>query len=136
MKQNIIKSALLIEAAGFLITAASIWINEFLDLPHYLFGFEPIQVNLADTVFESVFVAGLGAIVMFLTWRLEKHIAQLEGLLPICSFCKKIRRPESDPEEQKSWLHLEQYIGERTGSRFSHGVCPECGRKHYGDYLK
>lgn len=136
MKSDVIKSAILIEAAGFLLAIVSIWVNEFFDLPHYLFGFEPIQVNLSDMIFETFFVMCFGAIAIFLTWRLERRVTQLEKILPICSFCKKIRAPESDPERQESWFVLEQYIGEKTGSQFSHGVCPECGRKHYGEYLK
>ena len=53
-------------------------------------------------------------------------IKSLESILPICSNCKKIRRPGSDPSEQGSWQEIEPYITENTSSRLSHGVCPEC----------
>jgi hypothetical protein len=53
-------------------------------------------------------------------------ITSLESILPICSNCKKIRKPDSDPSEQGSWQEIEPYITENTTSRLSHGVCPEC----------
>jgi hypothetical protein len=53
-------------------------------------------------------------------------IKSLESILPICSNCKKIRKPNSDPSEQGSWQEIEPYITEHTSSRMSHGVCPEC----------
>ncbi len=53
--------------------------------------------------------------------------------MPICSFCKKIRKPESDSDNQDSWVQIERYISERTSSEFSHGFCPECMDEHYGE---
>ena len=49
----------------------------------------------------------------------------LSGLLPICSFCKKIRNKEGD------WELLERYITARSESKFTHGLCPDCRDKHY-----
>lgn len=57
---------------------------------------------------------------------LQREIKQLEGLLPICSYCKRIR------EEDMTWLPIEKYITQRTDTLFSHGVCPDC----YEKYLK
>jgi len=48
------------------------------------------------------------------------QLRQLEELLPICSYCKKIR------DDQNYWQQMEGYINERTGSEFSHSVCPDC----------
>ncbi len=48
------------------------------------------------------------------------QIRQLEALLPICMYCKKIR------DEEETWQPLEGYIRAHTGSDFSHGMCPEC----------
>jgi phosphoserine phosphatase RsbU/P len=48
------------------------------------------------------------------------QVRQLEEMLPICSYCKKIR------DDHNYWQQLEGYISERTGSDFSHSVCPDC----------
>lgn len=64
------------------------------------------------------------------TRELKKEVQTLEGLLPICSFCKKIRN------EDGGWEQIEVYISERSPADFSHGVCPDCLHQHYGDVLK
>ncbi len=70
--------------------------------------------------------------------ELEKalsHIQNLEGILPICSNCKKIRLAETDPKKQNSWVPIETYISEKTEAQFSHGICPECMKKLYPDFM-
>ena len=48
------------------------------------------------------------------------QVKQLQGLLPICSYCKKIR------DEQNYWQRVDSYITEHADVRFSHGICPDC----------
>lgn len=48
------------------------------------------------------------------------EVRKLESFLPICGYCKKIR------DDQNYWQQIEKYIGTRTGTNFSHGVCPDC----------
>ncbi|MFH0784396.1 MAG: hypothetical protein V2B20_20905 [Pseudomonadota bacterium] len=55
--------------------------------------------------------------------RSLSEIKVLEGFLPICCECKKIRNREGN------WQQMEVYIGEHAGTRFSHGYCPECYAK-------
>jgi phosphoserine phosphatase RsbU/P len=52
--------------------------------------------------------------------RYTTQVRQLEELVPICSYCKKIR------DDQNYWQQIEGYISLRTGSDFSHSVCPDC----------
>ena len=59
--------------------------------------------------------------------EMEKALAQvrrLEGLLPICSYCKRIRN------EQDYWERVDNYISQHANVRFSHNICPECYEKH------
>jgi tetratricopeptide (TPR) repeat protein len=65
--------------------------------------------------------------------QLEKALAEvkaLTGLLPICASCKKIRT------DQGYWQHVEDYISHHTDARFSHGICPECAQRLYGEWLR
>lgn len=64
-----------------------------------------------------------------LNTELQQRVTSLESILPICSFCKKIRKPQSDAKDPDSWQHLESYITDRTASQFTHGVCPDCIEK-------
>ena len=52
--------------------------------------------------------------------RYATQVRQLEELMPICSYCKKIR------DDKNYWQQIEGYINERTGSEFSHSICPDC----------
>jgi phosphoserine phosphatase RsbU/P len=51
---------------------------------------------------------------------LQDRTKRLEGILPTCMYCKKIR------DERSHWVRIEQYISQRTEASFSHGVCPDC----------
>lgn len=61
------------------------------------------------------------------TEKAEYQVRQLEGILPICSYCKNIR------DEKNQWRRLEEYIEDRSKAEFSHGICPECFAKHRPD---
>lgn len=51
---------------------------------------------------------------------LQTEIHQLEGLLPICSYCRRIR------DEGSAWTSLEEYVAARTQVMLSHSICPDC----------
>lgn len=74
-----------------------------------------LQLNLAQRVTELQ-----NALAM---------VKQLSGLLPICSYCKRIRR------DGNYWQQLETYLSEHSEAEFSHGVCPACfeqAKKEFG----
>ena len=52
--------------------------------------------------------------------RALAEVTRLQGMLPICSYCKKIRNDEN------SWEQMESYISEHSHATFSHGICPDC----------
>ncbi len=51
----------------------------------------------------------------------------LRGILPICSYCKKIR------DDKGYWNQLELYLTEHSRAELSHSLCPECAKKYYPD---
>ena len=59
--------------------------------------------------------------------KLHVEIKTLRGLIPICAYCKDIRN------DKGSWQKIETYIQENSLARFSHGLCPKCAEKLYGD---
>jgi hypothetical protein len=62
--------------------------------------------------------------------RAMNEIKTLEGLLPICSACHKIRTPDNN------WHILEKYITDRTEAVFTHGLCPDCAKNLYPEMFK
>ena len=57
-------------------------------------------------------------------------VKTLEGFIPICANCKKIR------DDEGYWHQVETYIQEHSEAEFSHGICPECTKKLYPDFYE
>ena len=57
------------------------------------------------------------------------EVKTLKGIFPICASCKKIR------DDKGYWNQVEVYIRDRSEAEFSHGICPDCMKKLYGDIL-
>ena len=98
--------------------------------------------------FKAIFLSGLIAIAVIVLGagvffkitdpilkKLNDTVAQLEkalrevktlrGIVPICSFCKKIRN------DKGYWDQVEVYVRDHTEANFSHGICPSCLKEHY-----
>ena len=48
------------------------------------------------------------------------EVQSLQAILPLCSYCRKIR------DDENYWQSVESYVARHTGTQFSHGICPEC----------
>lgn len=82
-----------------------------------------------DTLISIIFL--FGSVFVLLGIKVQSRLLveveqTLEGLLPICCKCKKIRKEDSDPKDPESWEVIEAYITEKVDVEFSHGYCPEC----------
>ena len=58
------------------------------------------------------------------------QVKVLRGLIPICSSCKKIR------DDQGYWHQVEEYVQTHSEAEFSHGICPDCARRLYADFIQ
>jgi hypothetical protein len=64
--------------------------------------------------------------------KLEKALGEvktLRGIIPICSYCKKIR------DDEGYWNQVEVYVKKRSNANFSHGICPDCMKEYFPQYL-
>jgi DNA-binding response OmpR family regulator len=59
-----------------------------------------------------------------------EQVRTLSGIVPICMHCKNIR------DDKGYWEKVEAYVSSHTDARFSHGICPECLKKHYPEILR
>ncbi|MCB2145618.1 MAG: hypothetical protein KQI81_04035 [Deltaproteobacteria bacterium] len=104
---------------------------------------EPFYKAVIFSAFFAIAAIILGASIFLkitnpLIERLQKTVVELEkalkevktlrGIVPICSFCKKIRN------DQGYWDQVEVYVRQHTEANFSHGVCPECLKIHYPEF--
>lgn len=59
-----------------------------------------------------------------------ENVKRLQGLLPICSNCKKIRNDDG------YWAQVDQYLQEYSEVKFSHGLCPDCAREMFPEFYQ
>ncbi|MDJ0782964.1 MAG: PAS domain-containing protein [Desulfosarcinaceae bacterium] len=64
---------------------------------------------------------------ILLTFEDITELSTLRKIIPICSFCRKVR------DDKNYWQQVEAYLEKYADIRFSHGLCPECIEKHYAD---
>jgi hypothetical protein len=89
--------------------------------------FAPIGYLIANA-FNQAFGIGLIILIMqkinFDVLQSKKKIYQLQGMLPICSICKKIR------DSKGYWNQIDEYFRKNAGIEFTHGLCEECFQKY------
>jgi hypothetical protein len=95
---------------------------------HYWGWPAPVRDAVLDTVLLILCSIAIALLILHLR-RQAFTLRVLGGMLPICSFCKRIRNGEA-------WEPLEGFISGHSEAQFSHTFCDECGAKHYGDYFK
>lgn len=96
---------------------------------HFIWEEEGPSLEAAVNSFLLAVVLGLFVYLVHVNARqaieLRKRVKSLEGLVPICAGCKKIRN------ESGAYEPLEKFISEHSNAEFSHGMCPECITKWY-----
>jgi hypothetical protein len=110
--------------------------NEIVDVPHYVFNDAPTSYSqrYGEIMIELFIFFTIMTIQILLFTKLYKRIRFLEGFIPICANCKKIRNTEDQ------WEQMEKYIARHSLAQFSHSICPDCARqlypKFYNDKIK
>jgi hypothetical protein len=110
-----------------LVEHPSIRLSEYVGMP--IGSFESIIDvigNSADAVGISFLIFGFMKIIKNEQAE-ERHIQELEQMLPLCANCKKFRT------EDGQWLPIEKYLIDSGAPTLTHGICPECADKLYGD---
>jgi hypothetical protein len=126
MKTPTLKSILIWQALILVLFLCLTATNEFFDLPHLLLGDQPTtwDQRSGEIAIEVIIFVSVITLEIYLFRTLIRRIKILEGFLPICANCKKIRTGEQ-------WQQIESYISERSPVQFSHSLCPECREKLY-----
>ena len=118
------------EAGAILFVIVLSWFDEVLDIPHVLLGGAATPINYRESIFESIVIGIVGALIIRHTYKLLTRISYLESILPVCASCKKIRL---DPA---FWQDMQRLIQERSQREFTHGICPDCIEKYYPELRK
>ena len=89
-------------------------------------GTEVTPIRFTMGVLTLILLAVIGSRLGQHERDLQKRIRALESLLPMCMWCKGIRTSGQE------WQPLETYM-ESAGTHVTHGICPDCARKHFPD---
>ncbi len=114
-----------VQIAAFFLMILIIWLNEILDLPYHLLGAPETPVNWRESLLESSLILLLGIFVVRETRYLFAQMRNLEGILPICCNCKKIRT------DKNNWQPIEEYLLSQAPVDFSHSICENCASQLY-----
>ncbi len=101
----------LYEATAILFIIAIIWIDEILDIPYVLLGGPATPINWRESLFESVIILIIGAVIIRHTYRLLMRVGQLESTLPVCASCGRIR------VDAEFWQGVEEYVADPLEKR-------------------
>lgn len=126
-KDFLTRRLVVVELTAFMVVIVLIWLDEIIDIPFLMLGAESTPINWRESLFETLLIAPICLVIVHYTRGMVKKLKYLEGFLPICASCKKIR------DDAGNWQQMEEYIGDRSEAKFSHGICPSCARKLYPD---
>ena len=98
-----------------------------INLKSFIYSFHFTHLPMA--LFFGLLGTLLGTINVYYLRSITKNrnrIKFLEGLLPICSYCHKIRDDSGVENSEEHWEKIEDYIYKKTDQEFTHGICPDC----------
>ena len=142
-KARIVTELAVIFGSSIIVYLVSRWFDMFEKITTLIHEYKTMQLDEWITV--SIYLVLCLAVFSLRRWKESRlaqkklidqyrdllveyeKINQLEGILPICLYCKKIR------DDEDHWHEIEDYICEHSNAEFSHGVCPGCMQKHYPD---
>jgi hypothetical protein len=127
-KKTIGTTLIAYEIIGFIFVIISDWIVMLFDPPYFQFNTSFRTVEIHETIFETFIHIILCLVVVYWTMKLIKKIRYLEGFMIICASCKHVKVKDD-------WIQIEKVISDNSNLQFSHGICPDCAKKLYGEFL-
>ena len=108
----------------------SVWfsIKEAFSLPHLKTGLFYALLGISIGIIHHYYIEKI--------FKFASKIKNLEKLLPVCAWCKKIRDDSKNGKGKGQWITMEKYISKKDDADFTHGMCPECEKKQMEDLNK
>jgi hypothetical protein len=129
-KRSVSRKVITLELLGLLFIISVIWADQVFDIPYHFLGAVATPINWRESIFESIIILLIGGRIVYHTFQLFKQMRYLEGMLPVCASCKKIRVAKDE------WQQIEAYIRDRSEAEFSHSICPDCAKKLYPEFYQ
>ncbi len=110
---------IVIEISAFAISLATIWLDEFLDLPYRYLGSPPTPYRLAEYIIETGTISVVAVLVIVATVLIQKRARRFEEFVRVCGWCRKVWVNDH-------WVPFEKYMEIRHQLTSSHGICDDC----------
>ena len=122
-KRNLRKALIIwLEIATFGLVLATLWLDEFVDLPHLLFNSPPTPYRVEEYLIETALVTIVGVTAVLLTWILMRRLEKAEAFVRVCSWCKRVFLNDG-------WVNFEEYLHQKQDLIPTHGICENCMQK-------
>ena len=108
-----------LQALGFLLVGSVIWLDEFLDLPQYLFHAQPTPFRPEESALETALLAIVAVASLSVTTALFRRWAQAQTFATFCISCQRIRNGEE-------WTTLSDILQTDQGDAIAYALCPRC----------
>ena len=85
--------------------------------------------KITELVVPAVFFLGAAFVYLGILMQNRMSAAMLQtlrGLIPICSWCKRVRTTSSGEDQDSAWQSIETYLARKAPVDFTHGICPDC----------
>ena len=123
------QKALLWQSLGFLIVVVLTWSDAVFDLAHAILGLPHRAEDINRTALTTIVILLLWLFSAYKIYMVVSRLSYLESFLHVCAWCRRI-------EYHDQWLSVEAHFAQKTGGKVSHGICPECAERLYGDILR
>ena len=106
----------------FGLVLATLWLDEFIDVPYRLFNAAPTPYRIEEYMIETAAVTIVGITIILLTWVLMKRLERAEEFVRVCSWCKRVFL-------DNRWVNFEEYLRQKQDLSSTHGICESCAQK-------
>jgi len=114
--RGVSKAVIVFEGLGFVVAVGVCWLTEVFDSP---FSWQQLLI-------ETALIALLGAACVWWTIQSVRRVRYLEGFLVLCASCKSVKVDDR-------WVDIESVLPGEPQLIMSHGICPACAMKLYGE---
>jgi hypothetical protein len=111
-----------LEIGMFGLVLATLWLDEYIDLPCRLFNAAPTPYRIEEYLIETTSVTIVGIIIIMLTAVALKRLERIEEYVRVCSWCKRVSLDDR-------WIKFEEYLLQKQDLRSTHGICESCAQK-------
>ncbi|MEO8440642.1 MAG: hypothetical protein ABI540_10535 [Spartobacteria bacterium] len=108
-----------LELFGFAAVILTLWLDEYVDVPFYLFGAPKTPARPQEFWFETLTVLLVAAGVVIATVWVFRRLRLMENFIQVCAWCRKVHLAEE-------WISFEQYLKRTHDVRSTHSICPAC----------